>query len=55
MATHCTATVARRLRRVPTEPGQLVKYEPGVYVESNVTRLGLNGFNIRGIGGNRVI
>ena len=33
----------------------LVKYEPGVYVENNVTRLNLNGFNIRGIGGNRVI
>ena len=33
----------------------LVKYEPGVYIESNVTRLGLNGFNIRGIGGNRVM
>ena len=33
----------------------LVKYEPGVYVENNATRLGLNGFNIRGIGGNRVM
>ena len=33
----------------------LVRYEPGVYVESNVTRLGLNGFNIRGVGGNRVM
>ena len=33
----------------------LVKYEPGVYVENNMTRLGLNGFNIRGIGGNRVM
>ena len=33
----------------------LVKYEPGVYVENNVTRLNLNGFNIRGIGGNRVM
>ena len=33
----------------------LVKYEPGVYVENNVARLGLNGFNIRGIGGNRVM
>ena len=33
----------------------LVKYEPGVYVENSVTRLGLNGFNIRGIGGNRVM
>ena len=33
----------------------LVKYEPGVYIENNVTRLGLNGFSIRGIGGNRVL
>ena len=33
----------------------LVKYEPGVYVEADSTRLGLNGFNIRGIGGNRVL
>ena len=33
----------------------LVKYEPGVYIENHVTRLGLNGFNIRGIGGNRVM
>ena len=35
--------------------GDLVKYEPGVYVENNITRLGLNGFNIRGVGGNRVM
>ena len=33
----------------------LVKYEPGVYIENSVTRLGLNGFSIRGIGGNRVM
>ncbi|MCY3931901.1 MAG: TonB-dependent receptor plug domain-containing protein [Acidobacteria bacterium] len=33
----------------------LVKYESGVYVEGDTTRLGLNGFNIRGIGGNRVL
>ncbi len=33
----------------------LVKYEPGVYIENNMTRLGLNGFNIRGIGKNRVM
>ena len=33
----------------------LVKYEPGVYVANNLTRLGLNGFNIRGIGRNRVM
>ena len=41
--------------RLIQNPADLVKYEPGVYVESNVTRLGLNGFNIRGIGGNRVM
>ncbi|MEM6795520.1 MAG: TonB-dependent receptor, partial [Acidobacteriota bacterium] len=33
----------------------LVRYLPGVYVDGDPTRLGLNGFNIRGIGGNRVL
>ncbi len=33
----------------------LVRYEPGVYVENDGGRLGLNGFNIRGVGGNRVL
>ena len=32
----------------------LTKYEPGIYVEGDPTRLGLSGFNIRGVGGNRV-
>ena len=41
--------------RLIQNAADLVKYEPGVYVENNVTRLGLNGFNIRGIGGNRVL
>ena len=41
--------------RMIEDLADLVKYEPGVYVENNVTRLGLNGFNIRGIGGNRVM
>ena len=41
--------------RLVRDFADLVKYEPGVYVENNVTRLGLNGFNIRGIGGNRVL
>ncbi len=41
--------------RMIEDLSDLVKYEPGVYVENNVTRLGLNGFNIRGIGGNRVM
>ncbi len=41
--------------RLVQDFADLVKYEPGVYVENNVTRLGLNGFNIRGVGGNRVM
>ncbi len=42
-------------RRLIENTADLVKFEPGVYVESNVTRIGLNGFNIRGMGGNRVM
>lgn len=42
-------------RRLIENVSDLVKFEPGVYIESNVTRVGLNGFNIRGIGGNRVM
>ena len=41
--------------RMVEDFADLVKYEPGVYVENSATRLGLNGFNIRGIGGNRVM
>ena len=33
----------------------LLLFEPGVYAESDPTRLGLGGFNIRGIGENRVL
>ncbi len=32
----------------------LVRFMPGVYVDGDLTRLGVSGFNIRGIGGNRV-
>lgn len=32
-----------------------VRYEPGVSVAGTGTRFGLSGFNIRGIGGNRVL
>jgi len=46
------ATITRRMM---ANTADLVKFEPGVYVESNPTRIGLNGFNIRGIGGNRVL
>lgn len=42
-------------RRMIENVADLVRFEPGVYIESNVTRIGLNGFNIRGIGGNRVM
>jgi hemoglobin/transferrin/lactoferrin receptor protein len=33
----------------------LLRYEPGVYVDGDPTRLGPSGFNVRGIGGNRVM
>ena len=42
-------------KRLVNDIRDLVKYEPGVYVENDGSRLGLNGFNIRGIGGNRVL
>lgn len=45
-------TIERRMiENVP----DLLAFEPGVYVETNLTRIGANGFNIRGIGGNRVL
>jgi hemoglobin/transferrin/lactoferrin receptor protein len=45
-------TIDRQLIQTTAD---LVRFEPGIYVESNLTRVGLNGFNIRGIGGNRVM
>jgi hemoglobin/transferrin/lactoferrin receptor protein len=42
-------------RRMVESTADLVKFEPGVYVETVANRVGLNGFNIRGIGGNRVM
>lgn len=38
-----------------TNAADLVRFEPGIYVDNEATRLGLSGFNIRGIGGNRVL
>ncbi len=35
--------------------GDLIRFSPGVFVEGDLTRLGSGGFNIRGIGGNRVL
>lgn len=46
---------ARVEREVSTDARDLVRYEPGIYVEGDPNRLGLSGFNIRGIGGNRVL
>jgi hemoglobin/transferrin/lactoferrin receptor protein len=45
-------TIARRLIE---NVADLVAFEPGVYVETTANRVGLNGVNIRGIGGNRVM
>lgn len=38
-----------------TNIADLVRFAPGVYVANDVTRLGTSGFNIRGIGGNRIL
>lgn len=38
-----------------TGVADLVRFAPGVYVEGDLSRLGTSGFNIRGIGGNRVL
>lgn len=42
-------------KRLVSDVRDLIKYEPGVYVPNDGSRLGLNGFNIRGIGENRVL
>ncbi len=42
-------------RQMMINVADLIKFEPGIYVETVVNRIGLNGFNIRGIGGNRVM
>lgn len=41
-------------RRLVANARDLLTFEPGVYVAANPTRLGIGGFNIRGVGGNRV-
>lgn len=38
-----------------TNVTDLVRFAPGVYIDGDLTRLGTSGFNIRGIGGNRVL
>lgn len=41
-------------RLQPQDVRDLVRYEPGVHVTADPTRFGLDGFNIRGVQGNRV-
>lgn len=40
-------------RDMVVDMDDLIRYEPGVEVDSGGTRFGFNGFRIRGIGGNR--
>jgi hemoglobin/transferrin/lactoferrin receptor protein len=42
-------------RQVMRDIRDIVRYEPGVSVAGTGSRFGLGGFNIRGIGGNRVL
>ncbi|MGH8719749.1 MAG: TonB-dependent hemoglobin/transferrin/lactoferrin family receptor [Burkholderiales bacterium] len=42
-------------REVMSDITDLVRYEPGVSVSSSPARFGANSFNIRGLGGNRVL
>jgi len=42
-------------RRLDRDIKDLVRYEPNVSVRNNLARFGLADFNIRGIGGNRVL
>ncbi len=48
-------TASEIARGLIENTADLLRFEPGVYAEANLTRIGLNGFNIRGIGGNRVM
>jgi hemoglobin/transferrin/lactoferrin receptor protein len=42
-------------KNVMKDISDVVRYEPGVSVSNNPGRFGRNSFNIRGIGGNRVL
>ncbi len=46
---------AEDVERQASDPVDLVRYLPGVTVDQETSRLGSNGFTIRGIGGNRVL
>lgn len=54
-ATVTVLTAAEIESQLATNAADLVRYEPGVYVEPSSAGTGLGGFNIRGVGGNRVL
>lgn len=56
LASTVTVRTADDLERELTQDiADLVRFEPGVTVAGTGSRFGLTGFNIRGIGGNRVL
>ncbi len=54
-ATVSLKTTADLERELTRDIADLVRFEPGVSVAGTGSRFGLSGFNIRGIGGNRVL
>ncbi|MCY4156194.1 MAG: TonB-dependent hemoglobin/transferrin/lactoferrin family receptor [Gammaproteobacteria bacterium] len=54
-ATVSVKTAEEMERELAQDIADLVRFEPGVSVGGTGSRFGLNGFNIRGIGGNRVL
>lgn len=56
VAATVTVKMAENLEReIARDIADLVRFEPGVTVAGTGDRFGLSGFNIRGIGGNRVL
>lgn len=54
-ATVSVKTAEEMERELARDIADLVRFEPGVSVAGTGSRFGLTGFNIRGIGGNRVL
>ena len=54
-ATVAVKTAEHMERELARDIADLVRFEPGVTVGGTGSRFGLSGFNIRGIGGNRVL
>ena len=54
-ATVSVATVEEVERELVQDIADLVRFEPGMVVAGTGSRFGLAGFNIRGMGGSRVL